>query len=120
MRRFHNGQGTYARLIKEWPPTDHVNHDKTGEMGSCPSRKGAALDSTVGYSNILFFFLTESTPHRVPIVPERPTVLQVIVALGRAQIDPYIQHPDSQPDPGAGGRAREEAKAKEKIQTTGG
>jgi len=44
-------------------------------------------DSTVNYSNILFSS-TKSTPHRVPIGPERPTVLQVIVALGRSQIDP--------------------------------
>lgn len=39
-------------------------------------RSGVDLD----YSNILFS--AESTPHRVPIGPRRPTVLQVIVALG--------------------------------------
>lgn len=41
-------------------------------------------------------FFTRSTPHRVPIGPGRPTVLQVIVAQGRTQIDP-ISTPTANP-----------------------
>lgn len=98
-----------------WQIIRHVNHDKTRSTDRA-LRKGAAPDSTVGYSNILFSY-GEYAPSS-PIGPERPTVLQVIVALGRSQIDPIstpAPYPISERD---GTRMREEeSKAKEKWVT---
>lgn len=55
------------------------NYDKTRASDrSRPPGQWGRVD--LRCSNILFS--AESTPHRVPIGPERPTVLQVIVTLG--------------------------------------
>lgn len=55
-----------------------IRQDKGRQVAPFRTMEWSRVD--LDYSNILFS--AESTPHRVPIGPRRPTVLQVIVALG--------------------------------------
>lgn len=70
-----------STMVSDGSSTTSKNDTRQGATGrALPDATTEWSRVDLDYSNILFS--AESTPHRVPIGPRRPTVLQVIVALG--------------------------------------
>lgn len=104
---------TYAHLIEEQFPGRSSDMSAMIRQGRQIVTLSVRERLSMWVTVISFFPYGESTPHRVPIGPERPTVLQVIVALGRTQIDPISTPTRSRSEMERGYGRKEEGREEE-------